>query len=37
MENSGKTAVFPADMAGLGKDSMGGHGRIGVYNVTRTL
>ena len=29
----GKTAVFPADMAGLGKYSMGGYGRIGVYRV----
>ena len=33
MENSGKTAVFPADMARLGKYSMGGYGRIGVYRV----
>ena len=24
---------FPADMAGLGKYSMGGYGRIGVYRV----
>ena len=29
MENSGKTA----DLAGLGKYSMGGYGRIGVYRV----
>ena len=33
MENYGKTAVFRADMAGLGKYSMGGYGRIGVYRV----
>ena len=33
MENSGKTAVFRADMAGLGKYSMGGYGWIGVYRV----
>ena len=33
MENSGKMAVFRADMAGLGKYSMGGYGRIGVYRV----
>ena len=29
----GKTAVFRADMAGLGKYSKGGYGRIGVYRV----
>ena len=33
MENSGKNAFFWADMAGLGKYSMGGYGRIGVYRV----
>ena len=32
MENSGKTAVFPG---GLGKYSMGGYGRIGVYRVNK--
>ena len=34
MENSGKKrSFFRADMAGLGKYSMGGYGRIGVYRV----
>ena len=33
MEIFGKTAVFRADMAGLGKYHMGGYGRIGVYRV----
>ena len=34
MENSGKKRpFFRADMAGLGKYSMGGYGRIGVYRV----
>ena len=33
MENSGKRPFFRADMAGLGKYSMGGYGRIGVYRV----
>ena len=33
MENFGKTAVFPANMAGLGKYHTGGYGRIGVYRV----
>ena len=28
-----KTDVFRADMAGLGKYSMGGYGRIGVHRV----
>ena len=33
MEIFGKTAVFRADMAGLGKYHTGGYGRIGVYRV----
>ena len=33
LENSGKTPFFRADMAGLGKYSMGGYGRIGVCSV----
>ena len=33
MEFCGKTAVFRADMTGLGIYRMGGFGRIGVYRV----
>ena len=33
MENLEKRLFFQADMAGLGKDHMGGYGRIGVYRV----
>ena len=33
MEKVGKTAVFRADMAGLGKYCMGGYVRTGVYRV----
>ena len=31
--NFWKNGLFRADMAGLGKYSMGGYGRIGVYRV----
>ena len=31
VERYEKTVVFPADMAGLGKNSLGDYGRIGVY------
>ena len=37
MEILGKTAVFRADMAGLGKYCIGGYGRIGVYRVNVRL
>ena len=37
MEIFGKTAAFPADMAGLGKYSMSGYGRIGFYRVKQVV
>ena len=32
-----KQPFFRADMAGLGKYSMGGYGRIGVYRVNQSV